>query len=165
MINGRYSRPIRSSNPRLALTLDECHTCHSQTQLLRDAQVRGSRHHYDESNSAQKVTLTLNFGHNNGPSGSSDGIGWHMSMTSNVFFAATDEDAQSIPWVQVRTPDGRETTYISSASTLSHEQLAQLPRRLMDCTDCHNRAGHGLPLPDSALDQALFTGEVSRHSR
>jgi formate-dependent nitrite reductase cytochrome c552 subunit len=47
------------------------------------------------------------------------------------------------------------------AADAKAEALERLPRRLMDCMDCHNRPTHTFQLPDPAVNQAIAAGLIS----
>jgi hypothetical protein len=106
------------------------------------------------------VTVVLK-GNSQGGAKEARSIWWHMTTASTIRFRAMDQGRQEIPWVRVRTPDGRETTYTSRVSPLSREKMAKLPRHEMECVDCHNRLAHASLAPDAAVDQALNSGELS----
>jgi hypothetical protein len=50
---------------------------------------------------------------------------------------------------------------VSIDNKLSEDELANLPRRVMDCMDCHNRPTHIYPPPEGAVDIALSSGLIS----
>jgi hypothetical protein len=47
-------------------------------------------------------------------------------------------------------------------SKLTPAQIAAMPKRTMDCVDCHNRPTHIYTPPDRAVDRALLTREIPR---
>ena len=59
-----------------------------------------------------------------------------------------------------RTGETRE--FFAEGSKLTPQQIAAMPKRTMDCVDCHNRPTHIYTPPDRAVDRALLTGEIPR---
>jgi formate-dependent nitrite reductase cytochrome c552 subunit len=112
-------------------------------------------------NSAWQLSLTLHIGAFEKASAAGGGIMWHMAKPSRVRFASMDPSAAVIPWVRVQRADGSATTYVARDTPLTRSALDQLPQRDLNCTDCHNRTGHDLARIDSALDRALFNGEIA----
>ncbi|MCC7353128.1 MAG: hypothetical protein IT330_05160, partial [Anaerolineae bacterium] len=78
-----------------------------------------------------------------------------------VWYIATDEKRQEIPWVRVDWPDGSSTEYVSKDAQLSADQIAKAEKRRMDCVDCHNRATHVFRSPEKAVEQAMAEGRIS----
>jgi hypothetical protein len=96
---------------------------------------------------------TAEFGH-------ATGIHWHMNIANQVWFAATDKQSQVIPWVKVRSPDGRTTKYLAKDSTLTPNQIEAMPIQTMDCVTCHARPSHKFLPPDQAVDAAFEAGQL-----
>jgi hypothetical protein len=57
---------------------------------------------------------------------------------------------------------GKTIVYSSTAEALTPAQIAKLPRRVMDCVDCHNRPTHIYEPPDRAVDAQLLAGSIDR---
>jgi hypothetical protein len=95
------------------------------------------------------------------------GVHWHVQQ--QVTFTSDDPRSQTIDSVEVTNADGSKTDYISAAkvgvSANSKTDLTALTAtervRTMDCLDCHNRAGHGQPMPAQAVDIDLSSGAIS----
>lgn len=161
VILNNYGRPIPTPIMNLRPARETCERCHWPEKFFGAKLLQLPHYRYDENNSPEQITLTLKTGGGNRSHGASGGVHWHMVIDNKVTFAATDPQLQDIPWVRVRNSNGRETTYMSTAARLSAEQIAKLPRHVMDCMDCHNRPAHGYPSPDGGIDQALFKGSIS----
>jgi hypothetical protein len=76
----------------------------------------------------------------------------------HIEYIATDSARATIPWVERRNADGSEAVFAASAlkgATPTGE------RRVMDCTDCHNRAAHSFVTPEEAINQAMAAGSIS----
>jgi hypothetical protein len=156
-----YQRPIPTPIKDLRPARETCEHCHWPEKFFGAKLLQLPHFRYDENNTPEQVSLTLKTGGGSKAHGKSTGIHWHMLIDNSVTFAADDEKLQSIPWVRVKRSDGSEATYVSKSTKLSKSQLAALPRRTMDCMDCHNRPAHGFPTPDSGIDQALLRGQIS----
>ncbi|MCI0478557.1 MAG: hypothetical protein L0Y55_20135, partial [Anaerolineales bacterium] len=50
--------------------------------------------------------------------------------------------------------------YTDIESKLTAADIAKLPRRRMDCIDCHNRVSHSFRSPDQVLDNLLSTKQI-----
>lgn len=161
LLRNDFARPIRATDVRSRVTDDRCLACHSLARIPQSKLRQLPRYLYDESNSAWQVSLTLHIGALERSSTSGGGVMWHMAKPSRVRFASTDPAAALIPWVRVQRADGSATTYVARNTTLDRSALDQLPQRDLTCTECHNRTGHDLTPLDSALDRALFNGEIS----
>ncbi|MDD5542146.1 MAG: cytochrome C, partial [Acidobacteriia bacterium] len=57
-------------------------------------------------------------------------------------------------------PNGNVTTFVSTDSKVTAEQLSKTPMRLMDCIDCHNRPTHIFKLPGPAIDEVMLVKKV-----
>jgi formate-dependent nitrite reductase cytochrome c552 subunit len=100
------------------------------------------------------MTLTVMLLHIGG--GSLRGIhGVHAGRGPIVEYAPSGEDRQTIPWIRYKG-----TVYL--APDTKPEAVRNLPRRVMDCMDCHNRPTHTFRLPEPALNQEMAAGKISR---
>src|SRR5664280_1273044 len=161
VITNNYGRPIPTPIKNLRPARETCERCHWPEKFFGAKLLQLPHYRYDENNTPEQITLTLKTGGGNRSHGASGGIHWHMVVDNKVTFAATDSQLQDIPWVHVIHSNGTEATYVSKESRLSPDQIARLPRHVMDCMDCHNRPAHGFPSPDGGVDEALFKGKIS----
>jgi hypothetical protein len=153
-----YPRPIPSPVRNLRPSRDTCEQCHWPQRFTGD-RVRLIREHADdELNTPLSTVLVLHVGGGKGGRGIH---GWHLDGNAETTYAS-DETRQTIPWVQVRRTDGSLTTYRSGDKSLTDAEIAALPRRRMDCLDCHNRPTHTFEMPDQAVDAALADGRLDR---
>src|SRR5512140_830723 len=88
--------------------------------------------------------------------GAPSGIHSHMNISNEITYIARDRKRQDIPWVQVKDMQGRVTVYQSKDNPLKPDEIAKLPKRRMDCVDCHNRPTHIYVAPDRSVDEALL---------
>lgn len=151
-----YERPLISHS--LPPSRQSCEGCHTSSPHLHNS-VRVRRHFApDEANTQTTVTLVVR---TLGRTFQTDtkGIAWHTG--TNVRFIATDEQKQSIPWIEVTKDDGSTTVYEDVTSPLDAAAIDAADVTEMECVDCHNRVGHPFLNPERAVDQALADGTLS----
>jgi hypothetical protein len=154
-----YPRPIPSPVRNLRPSRDTCEQCHWPQRFTGDRVRLIRKHADDEGNTPLNTVLVLHVG--GGRSGR--GIhGWHLDANAETTYAVGDPTRQSIPWVQVKRSDGTVETFRNGDKTLTDAQIAALPKRRMDCLDCHNRPTHTFEMPDQAVDAALADGRLDR---
>jgi nitrate/TMAO reductase-like tetraheme cytochrome c subunit len=158
----KYSRPIQSPVANLRPAQGTCEQCHWPEKFF-GAQLKEFNHYqYDETSTPSQTRLLIKIGGGSPASGVASGIHWHMNIANEVEYIATDRQRQEIPWVRIKDRSGRVTEYLSEGSKLTPAQIATMPRRRMDCVDCHNRPTHAYPSPDRTVDQALYSGALDR---
>lgn len=152
----KYPRPIPTPVANLRPAQQTCEQCHWPARFY-GAQLKVFTHFsYDEQNTPHQLRMLINVGGAEPMAGMSSGIHWHMNIANRITFIATDPQRQAIPWVQAQDRSGHVTVYVSKASTLTQQQIAETPKHLMDCIDCHDRPSHIFTPPDQAIDQALL---------
>jgi hypothetical protein len=153
-LTNSYHRPIELPVARLLPASVMCEQCHSP-QIVGDDEIRAI--HYfadDEANTETQTYLVLWAGGQQEP-----GAHWHIDH--EMSYVARDALAQDIPWVGVME-DGELVAYQAEDMPLTSEQLASMPRREMDCLDCHNRTAHDFREPERSIDEALAAGRLDR---
>jgi hypothetical protein len=160
VLTNDYDRPIPTPIPHLRPARETCEQCHWPEKFFGATLLQLPHYRYTEHNDAEQITLTLKTGGGSRSHGKSQGIHWHMVVSNVVTYAASDAKLQVIPWVKVRHADGSEKVYVARKTKLSPEEIDALPRRVMDCMDCHNRPAHNFPTPDSGVDEALLKGRI-----
>ena len=155
---GLYPRPIPSPITSLRPVEVVCEQCHWPEKFYQDRLLTLSRYAQDQTNSPTRIDLLLKTGGGTQKAGLGRGIHWHIENA--VYYIATDEQRQDIPWVQA-TFNGKTTEYLSTDSKLTPEQIAGAQKRKVDCIDCHNRATHIFQRPSEALDAAMATGAIA----
>jgi hypothetical protein len=83
-----------------------------------------------------------------------------MNIANEVTYAAADTQRQVIPWVRVKTAEGKIVTYKSTDSPLSDDDLKKIKTRRMDCIDCHNRPTHIYHPPARSVDHVMSLGWI-----
>ncbi|MEZ5289954.1 MAG: NapC/NirT family cytochrome c [Vicinamibacterales bacterium] len=155
------SRPIPTPLAEMRPARDTCATCHWPQKIHGD-KLRVIKEYGDDEASTETVTtLELHVGGGNSELGVGEGIHWHMNVDNQVEYVTLDRERQDIPYVKLTTRAGEVREYRRPGIT--DEQLAAGTRRLMDCTDCHNRPSHTFaPSAERAADNALAVNEAPR---
>jgi hypothetical protein len=153
-----YEKPIPSPIHSLRPVEVVCEQCHWPQKVYQDRLVTKSSYAEDETNSLTQTAFALKTGGGEQAAGQGRGIHWHIE--NPVYYVATDEKRQEIPWVQAEY-NGVTTTYQDVNSQLTDADLAKLEKRKMDCVDCHNRATHIFRRPAEAIDDAMARGLIA----
>ena len=154
-----YPRPIRVPISDLRPARQVCEECHWPNEFVGSTLMRIPDFYFTEANTASQVFFALHVGGGRDQA-ETGGIHWHVSEGVQVSYIATDELLQEIPYVVVRYPDGSEKVFADPSHDLTAEERAELPMRVMDCMDCHNRPTHIIGSPDQELDDAMAREEI-----
>lgn len=157
---GTYDKPIKTPVANMRPANDTCAHCHWAEKFLGSKLKVFDRYAYDENNTRRRIRMLMNVGGGNPDTGPVSGIHWHMNLTNEINFIATDQQRQIIPWVQARDRNGNLTVYVAANSTLTPEQIDKAPKRRMDCIDCHNRPAHIYNPPDAVVDNAFAANRL-----
>jgi hypothetical protein len=155
-----YERPITSSTLRPAR--EACEACHWPQNEHHDSIVVRKRYGTDPASSenAYRLVLHTTAGVDRETPWKVSGIHWHIA--NDVEFVSPDPQRRTIPWVQVRKPDGTKVTYFDTESKLSKAELDKLEPRRIECFDCHNQVGHPFRNPVDLVDEAIASGRIDR---
>jgi hypothetical protein len=156
----KYPRPIPTPIENLRPAQETCEQCHWPKHFFSEKQHVNTYFLSDEKNTKWTLNLLMKTGGGNIEAGPTSGIHWHMNISNEVEYIPTDSTRQSIPWVRVRHPDGTEKIYRSVEQSLTDEELATMPRRRMDCIDCHNRPTHIYHPPARSVNHVMSLGWV-----
>jgi len=148
----KYPRPIPTPVENLRPAQETCEQCHWPREFVGDMDRSFVSYLGEESNSVYAVRMLLKVGGADPTHGPVGGIHWHMSVANQVYYLATDNGRQKIPWVRLINPEGIVTDYRSPGFT---NRVDPSEARLMDCIDCHNRPSHRYTPPNDAVDLAL----------
>ena len=158
MLTG-YERPLHASTMRPAR--DSCENCHWPTSF-HDDKVRTKVHYEtDAKNTETRTKLIVHTGGGEAREGATRGIHWHVDQ--NVEYVSDDEQKRTIPWVRITGKDGKQVTYFDATSKVGRAEMDQKAKRTMDCTDCHNAAGHPFSNPADRVDAAIQEGRIDRN--
>jgi nitrate/TMAO reductase-like tetraheme cytochrome c subunit len=155
-----YPRPIPTPVHDLRPAAQTCEQCHWPKKFY-GAQLKVFTHYgSDEKNTPRQIRLLIKTGGGDPATGAPEGIHWHMNISNEISYAATDDKRQVIPYVHVKDMQGRVTEYFAKDANLTKEQAAKLQTRRMDCIDCHNRPTHIYVPPDLAVDKSLLARKL-----
>jgi hypothetical protein len=149
-----YETPIPTPVHNLRPARETCEACHWPQKYGEDRLRVINRFGDDENNSAVKTVLLIKIG------GGNKGIGihgTHLGPGVRIRYGHSDEQRQTIPWIEYSGPNGK-TVYRAEGTAADGKGLTM---REMDCIDCHNRPSHSYKLPERAVDDAMFAGDLS----
>jgi len=150
-----YPTPIPSPVTSLRAARYTCEACHSPAHFYGDKLLVKSSFADDEPNTETQSVLLLHVG---GVDSRSSYTGIHGAHLGHIEYVATDSTRTTIPWVEKQNADGSFTEYSSLPAGSS---IPKGDRRVMDCTDCHNRAAHSFVTPEQGINEALSAGAIS----
>jgi hypothetical protein len=154
-----YPKPIPTPIENLRPARETCEKCHWPAKFHGDRIKVLRRYAEDEANTRQATVLLLKVGGGNPQSGFGTGIHWHTM--SHVEFRSSP-DRRTILWIGAQDSTGKIREYWRDSDAARHDSILALPKRRMDCVDCHNRPTHEFELPSDALDAALEAGRIAR---
>jgi nitrate/TMAO reductase-like tetraheme cytochrome c subunit len=149
-----YETPIPTPVHNLRPARETCESCHWPQKYGEDRVRIINKFADDENNSLTKTVLLMKIG------GGSKGIGihgTHLGPGVHIRYGHSDPQRQTIPWIEYSGPDGK-TVYRAEGAPADGKGLSI---REMDCIDCHNRPAHSYKLPERAVDEAMFAGDLS----
>jgi len=168
-----YERPITTHSLRPAEVA--CEACH-WPQARHSDTVR-VRYRYDDDAKSTEGRTTLQLHTGGGEvrgryaleetggldTGMNVGKGIHWHIAQELDYVALDAQKQKIPLIEVHGSDGKViATYVDATAGVSRADLDKMPKRRMDCIDCHNAAGHPFPNPADLVDEGLQEGLIDR---
>jgi nitrate/TMAO reductase-like tetraheme cytochrome c subunit len=152
-----YEFPITADELRPAR--DTCERCHFPEKFSDDSLIELKQFETDRENTPQSIYMTLKTGGGSQRQGLGRGIHWHIE--NPVYFYATDEREQDIPYVQVLNDDGSTTEYLSVDAAIDPDEIDPNVLEEMDCITCHNRITHLIYPPDETINQLMERGQIS----
>lgn len=158
MVLKNYHYPIIARNMRPAR--DVCETCHFPQVFSNDTLIEFKHFRQDENNTETTTYLVMKTGGGTEREGLGFGIHWHIE--NPVYFYATDERMQEIPYIRVENKDGSYKEYFDTETDFDFSQIQEDQLVEMDCMSCHNRTAHFIEYPDKAVDDMLARGEINK---
>lgn len=156
-----YPRPIPTPIRNLRPARETCEECHWPQKVYGKQQRKEIYFLADERNSRWDLDLLMHTGGGNPALGQSAGIHWHINPDIKIEYIATDEKRLVIPQVILTDlKTGEKIIYNNQEEMLDESQLAEHPRREMDCIDCHNRPSHIYRDPSRFINIALAAGQI-----
>jgi len=158
----KYHRPIETPVQSLRPAKDTCLACHWPSKFFGAVMRTWTHFGSDAKNSPWTIKMLLKIGGGDPAKGQIRGIHWHMEGVNTVEYIASDRKRMVIPWIQVTDQSGKVTVYQTEDKKLriTDEQALKLPKRSMDCMDCHNRPAHTYRSPNELLDSAMAAGRL-----
>jgi nitrate/TMAO reductase-like tetraheme cytochrome c subunit len=152
---GTFPRPIPTPVHNLRPAAETCEACHWPKKFY-GAQLKVFNHFSsDEKNTPRQIRLLIKTGGGDPSTGEPEGIHWHMNISNEISYIASDDQRQTIPYIYVKDMQGRVTEYFAKDSGFTKEQVAKASKRRMDCIDCHNRPTHIYVPPDVSVDRSF----------
>ncbi|MBI4970991.1 MAG: cytochrome C [Candidatus Omnitrophica bacterium] len=159
-LTNRFNRPIPTPIKTLRPARETCEHCHWPEQFYGDKEVNHKYFLPDETNTEWKARLLVHVGGAKPRYGQGEGIHWHMKVNNQVYYIATDEKKENIPWVRQINPDGKEEIFVEEKSGYSASNPPKGEIKLMDCMDCHNRPSHHFKAPSESVNEAMGFGQI-----
>ena len=157
-----YPRPIPTPIENLRPARETCEECHWPAKFFGTQLLQIPHFRYDEKNTPEQISLGIKTGGGSGKIGENAGIHWHMITENKVTYVALDKQLHDIPWVKASRTDGTEDEFVRLDYQGDPGQLAKMPKKEMDCMDCHNRPTHIYEPPEAAVDKAMASHLISR---
>jgi hypothetical protein len=149
-----YETPIPTPVHNLRPARETCEACHWPQKDGEDRLRIINKFGDDENNSLTKTVLLMKIGGGNKGTGIH---GTHLGPGVHIRYGHSDPQRQTIPWIEYDGPVGK-TVYRAEGAPADGKGLSI---REMDCIDCHNRPAHSYKLPERAVDEAMFAGDLS----
>jgi nitrate/TMAO reductase-like tetraheme cytochrome c subunit len=141
----KYPTPIPTPVKNLRPAQETCEQCHWPKEFVGNLDRTIAYYLPDQTNTLYSIRLLLKVGGGDPTHGPVGGIHWHMNVANKIEYIATDEARQKIPWVRMTDAQGVVTEFRTASFT---NDASQLPKRTMDCMDCHNRPAHKFQSPE-----------------
>jgi len=152
-----YERPLYA--PSFAGAQESCEGCHTQEPHRHNTVNAYTRFGSDRRNTEKKLTMTVRLNGRTFGGEERRDIDWHSSGA--VRYISDDPQNQQIRWVEATQPDGSTLVYSNVAAPLGEAEINEADKQVMDCADCHNRAGHPFRDPEEEIDRALADNRLS----
>ena len=152
-----YPTPIETPIENLRPARDTCEHCHWPEKFYAGRQKVFYHYAPNKENTPREINMLINIG--GAPkSPHAKGIHWHIG--TEVYYIASDKKRLEIPYIAVKQKDGSFMEFMSTEKPLTKEQIATAKKRLMDCTDCHNRPTHIYKSPGQEMDEGFASGKI-----
>lgn len=160
VVFNNYSKPIPTPVDNLRPAQETCEHCHWPEKDYGKELKVFNRYGYDEHNTLYQARMLVKVGGGNPTAGAASGIHWHMNLANEITYGWSGDHRQVVPWVRLKSADGKVEEYMLSDAKLSSQQIAALPKKQMDCIDCHNRPTHIFRPPDDSVNDAFDAGKL-----
>ncbi len=154
-----YPETIETPIENLRPARETCEHCHWPEKFYQGREKAFYHYAPNEANTPRQIDLLIHIGESP-KSVSHNGIHWHISQ--DVYYIAKDPKRFDIPYIAVKGKDGKFTEYMSTEESLTKDEIAKAKKRLMDCTDCHNRPAHIYHSPGEEMDMNFVSGHIDQ---
>ncbi len=161
---GLYPRPIETPVKNLRPARETCEKCHWPEKFY--AQKSRLEKHYlaDENSTAWDINLNMKIGSSHSALGLIEGIHWHINPDISIEYIPSSEDDMIIDWIKsTHLKTGKVEIFENQLNLLSANYIDSIPKRIMDCMDCHNRPSHRYASPASFIDNAITAGQIPQN--
>jgi len=154
-----YPETIETPIENLRPARETCEQCHWPDKFSVARQKIFYHYAPNEDNTQRKIDMLIHIG-GSPMAATANGIHWHIS--SEVSFIARDQKRNDIPYIAVKDKNGKITEFMDTEKPLTKDEVAKGRKRLMDCTDCHNRPAHIYRSPGESIDLNFVSNRIDR---
>jgi hypothetical protein len=152
-----FPTPIETPIENLRPARDTCEHCHWPEKFYSGRQKIFYHYAPNEQNTPREVNLLIKIG---GTPKSPHAMGIHWHIGTEVNYIARDKKRFDIPYIAVKEKDGSITEYMDTEKPLTKDEVAKGKKRVMDCTDCHNRPTHIYHSPGQEMDESIISSRI-----
>ena len=154
-----YPETIETPIDNLRPARETCEQCHWPEKFSVARQKIFYHYAPNEDNTPRKIDMLIHIG-GSPLAATANGIHWHIS--SEVTFIARNQKRTDIPYIAVKDKNGKITEFMDTEKPLTKDEVAKANKRLMDCTDCHNRPAHIYRSPGESIDLNFVSNRIDR---
>jgi hypothetical protein len=154
-----WPTPIHTPIENLRPARGTCEHCHWPEKFYSGRQKIFYHYAPNEENTPREVNMLIKIG---GTPKTPNAMGIHWHIGREVTFIAGDKKRLSIPYVAVKGADGKITEYMDPSKPLTKDEIAKSEKRLMDCTDCHNKPTHIYHSPSEEMDRHFASNTLDK---
>lgn len=152
-----WPTPIHTPIENLRPARGTCEHCHWPEKFYAGRQKIFYHYAPNEENTPREINMLIKIG---GTPKTPNAMGIHWHIGREVTFIAGDKKRLTIPYVAVKGADGKITEYMDPSKSLSKEEIAKAEKRIMDCTDCHNKPTHIYYSPSEEMDRNFASSTI-----
>ena len=159
----KYPKPITTPIANLRPARETCERCHwPQKFYSRNLRIQQG-YLTNKQNTEWNISMVMKIGPQQSALGLTEGIHWHINQNFRIEYIASTKDRETIPWVRyTNLKTGEVRVFEDEENKLSGKAIDSLPKRVMDCMDCHNRPSHLYRSAPFYVDNAMVAGTVPK---
>ncbi|SNB47710.1 NapC/NirT family cytochrome c [Geobacter sp. DSM 9736] len=150
----KYPTPIETPIENLRPARDTCEHCHWPEKFYAGRQKVFYHYAPNEQNTPREINMLIKIG---GTPKTPHAMGIHWHIGTEVHYIARDKKRLDIPYIAVKEKDGTITEYMNTEKPMTRAEIEKAKKRLMDCTDCHNRPTHIYRSPGQEMDEHIVS--------